>query len=68
VAVPTLAIFGPTDEAKYGPTAPRRRTVRRGLFCAPCEQALCRFSHECMRFIGAEEVYSAAAELLEAAG
>ncbi len=66
VGAPTVAIFGPTDEAKYGPTAPRRRTVRRRLFCAPCEQPLCRFSHECMRFISADEVFRAACELLEA--
>ena len=64
VGVPVLAIFGPTDERKYGPTGPQDRVVRRRLFCAPCEQALCRFSHECMRFIPAEEVYAAAVELL----
>ncbi len=63
--VPTVAIFGPTDDAKYGPTAPRSRTIRRRLFCAPCEQALCRFSHECMRFVSADEVYEAARKLLE---
>ena len=63
--IPTVAIFGPTDAAKYGPTAPRSRTVRRTLFCAPCEQALCRFNHECMRFISADEVFNAAKTLLE---
>ena len=62
--VPTLAIFGPTDERKYGPTATHSRTIRRRLFCAPCEQSLCRFSHECMRFITADEVFKAAVELL----
>ena len=62
--VPTVAIFGPTDPAKYGPTAPLNRTIHRRLFCAPCEQALCRFSHECMRFISAEEVFDAAVALL----
>ncbi len=64
--VPTVAIFGPTDERKYGPTAPAHRTVRRRLFCAPCERALCRFNHECMRFITPEEVVRAATELLQA--
>lgn len=64
VGTPTVAIFGPTDEAKYGPTAEPRRTVRRRLFCAPCEQAMCRFNHECMRFISADEVFGAASELL----
>ena len=68
VGAPTVAVFGPTDERKYGPTAPRSRVVRRRLFCSPCEQALCRFSHECMRFIGADEVYDAAKRLLLEAG
>lgn len=66
VQAPTVAIFGPTDADKYGPTAPQSRIVRRRLFCAPCETALCRFSHECMRFISAEEVFAAARELLKA--
>ena len=61
---PTLAIFGPTDELKYGPTAPHHRVIRRQLFCAPCEQPLCRFSHECMRFITPDEVYRAAHAIL----
>jgi len=65
VDAPTIAIFGPTDAAKYGPTSSRHRTIRRTLFCTPCEQALCRFSHECMRFISADEVYRAACELLD---
>ena len=64
VQAPTVAIFGPTDGAKYGPTAPRRRLVRRALCCAPCERPLCRFSHECMRFITPEEVLEAAVVLL----
>jgi len=64
--VPTLALFGPTDAVKYGPTAPISRTIRRRLFCAPCEQSLCRFNHECMRFISADEVFDAACALLDA--
>ena len=63
--VPTVAIFGPTDAKKYGPTSALRSVVRRKLFCAPCEQALCRFSHECMRFVAASEVYQAATDLLD---
>lgn len=66
--VPTVAIFGPTDERKYGPTAPAHRVIRRRLFCAPCERALCRFNHECMRFVGPDEVYQAAQELLRPHG
>ena len=62
--VPTVAIFGPTDERKYGPTAEHARVIRRRLFCAPCEASLCRFQHECMRFVNPDEVYEAAATLL----
>ncbi|MBI4342084.1 MAG: glycosyltransferase family 9 protein [Candidatus Omnitrophica bacterium] len=65
VGAPTVAVFGPTDAGKYGPTAPSSRTIRRRLFCAPCERALCRFNHECMRFITPEDVYDAAKELLQ---
>lgn len=65
VDAPTLAIFGPTDAAKYGPTSSRHRVIRRHLFCTPCEQALCQFSYECMRFVSADEVYRAACELLD---
>jgi lipopolysaccharide heptosyltransferase II len=65
VRVPTLALFGPTDAVKYGPTAPVTRTIRRTLFCSPCEQSLCRFDHECMRFISADDVFEAACALLD---
>jgi ADP-heptose:LPS heptosyltransferase len=64
--VPTVAIFGPTSEVKYGPTSSHHRVVRRRLFCAPCEEAVCRFNHECMRFISPEQVLEAARELLAA--
>ncbi len=66
--VPTIAIFGPTNAMAYGPTSGRHVTIRRRLFCAPCEQALCRFSHECMRFISADEVYEAVKALLSGDG
>jgi ADP-heptose:LPS heptosyltransferase len=65
VGAPVVALFGPTDWRKYGPTGPRDRVIRRRLFCAPCEQALCRFSHECMRFISVDEVVQAASAILE---
>jgi len=64
VHAPVLALFGPTDPRKYGPTGPQDRTLQRKLFCVPCERALCRFNHECMRFLSADEVYDAATTLL----
>ena len=64
VGAPVLALFGPTDPAKYGPTGPRGRVIRRELFCAPCEASLCRYHHECMRFVSSDEVYAAAKAML----
>ncbi|MBI3321472.1 MAG: glycosyltransferase family 9 protein [Candidatus Omnitrophica bacterium] len=68
VGVPTVAVFGPTDAAKYGPTADPSRTIRRRLFCSPCELSLCPLNHECMRFIPPDEVYEAAVTFLEQRG
>lgn len=65
MGVPTVAIFGPTDEQKYGPRDPRSTVIRRSLICAPCELALCPYHHECMMLIEPEEVYSAASKMLE---
>lgn len=65
VGTPTVAVFGPTDERKYGPFAQRRQVMRRNLLCTPCEVSLCRFNHECMRFIQPDEVLRAAFSLLD---
>ena len=61
---PTVAVFGPTDERKYGPRAPGSAVVRRALVCAPCELSFCPYRHECMEWITADEVYAAAAKVL----
>lgn len=67
MGVPSVAIFGPTDEKKYGPRNPRSAVIRRTLVCAPCERALCPYGHECMAWVTPDEVYSAAAKILEGA-
>ncbi len=64
MGVPSVAIFGPTDEKKYGPRHPRSVVVRRTMICAPCELALCPYAHECMELIPSEEVYAAAVRIL----
>lgn len=64
VGAPTVAIFGPTDPAKYGPTSKHSRAIQRRLFCVPCEAAQCRYTHECLRFISVEDVLSAAHSIL----
>lgn len=62
--IPTVAIFGPTDEAKYGPRLDRSIVVRRNLVCAPCERALCPYGHECMTGLEVDEVVQAAIKIL----
>ena len=62
--IPTLAIFGPTDPAKYGPRSPRSVALSRKIFCSPCEKAQCRFHHECLEELSPEEVYRKALQLL----
>ena len=64
MGVPAVAIFGPTDEKKYGPRHPRSIVVRRRLVCAPCEKALCPYHHECLQQLDAAEVFSAASKIL----
>jgi len=63
--VPVLAVFGPTDNFKYGPWSDKSRVVKREISCRPCEKALCRFgTMECMRLVRTEELVSAALDLM----
>ncbi len=59
----TLAIFGPTDPKKYGPTHDGSIIIRKELSCAPCEAAQCRENYECMKLISADEVLNGARKL-----
>ena len=55
--IPTLAIFGPTNELKYGPWSDNCAVVKKEIFCRPCEKAQCRFGTlECMSLIKTEDV------------
>ena len=64
MGAPTLALFGPTEEKKYGPRLANSMVVRRRLVCAPCEKALCQYNHECMTGLETQEVYDAAVRVL----
>ncbi len=62
---PTVAIFGPTDEKRYGPRGPDARVIRKDLFCSPCGLAQCPYKHECLKYISVEEVFKACIMLLK---
>ena len=64
VNAPTVAIFGPTDPAKYGPLSSKSVVIKKGLSCSPCEKALCDKDLECMILLDADEVYRACEKLL----
>lgn len=62
---PTISIFGPTDDAKYGRSGDRRRVVRLHLDCTPCEKARCRLPKRiCLDDLPAESVIKASEEVL----
>ncbi|NQT22192.1 MAG: glycosyltransferase family 9 protein [Candidatus Omnitrophica bacterium] len=65
VNIPTIAIFGPTDEKKYGPLADRSIVLRKKLKCTPCEKAQCEYNYECMRKITVDDAFKAVKEIVK---
>ena len=65
VGAKVLAIFGPTDPKKYGPTGGLDAVMNKRLHCAPCETAECAYNYECMTSIDAGEVFDAARMMIE---
>ena len=72
VGTPIVAVFGPSDPARYAPQGPLDRVVRIDLPCAPCNRirlppARCA-GHipDCLAGIDADRVYDAAAAALDA--
>jgi len=70
VGTPIVAIFGPSDPARWGPLSPSARVVRVDLPCSPCNRIRVPprrcVGHvpDCLAAIGAGRVYEAAVELL----
>ncbi len=65
VGVKVLALFGPTDPKRYGPTGEFDIFINKELSCAPCEKATCKYSYECMRLILPDTVFNTAKMMLE---
>jgi len=66
VGTPVVAVFGPSDPARYGPRGPYDRIVRIDLPCSPCNRirqppARCvGHTPDCLALIGQERVLEAA--------
>ncbi|MDO8535490.1 MAG: glycosyltransferase family 9 protein [Candidatus Omnitrophota bacterium] len=65
VGAKVLAIFGPTDPGKYGPTGEFDAVINKKLFCSPCEVAACKYGHECMKLVSSDEVLDRAKMMIE---
>lgn len=65
VGVPTVAIFGATDDTATGPTGPLSRVVREPVDCSPCLLRECPIDHRCMTRVTAERVAETAFSLIE---
>ena len=66
LGVPTVTIFGPTDERATAPAGPLGPGValKHDVFCRPCMLRDCPIDHRCMKRITADTVYASAEALL----
>jgi len=65
LGVPTVTVFGSTDDVTTGPTGPFARIVREPVECSPCLRRECPIDHRCMTRIPASRVTATAFELLK---
>jgi heptosyltransferase-2 len=65
LGIPTVAVFGSTDERVTGPCGPRTRVVKRAVECSPCLLRKCPIDHRCMNAVTIEDVCSVARALLK---
>jgi heptosyltransferase-2 len=65
LGVPTVAVFGPTDERATGPAGPLVKVVRHTVECSPCLKRDCPIDHRCMTRVPASSVAQAMLNLME---
>jgi lipopolysaccharide heptosyltransferase II len=72
LGTPLVAVFGPSDPARWGPWSADSLVVRAGIPCSPCNRIRrppdrCRGRvPDCLAAVSADRVYEAAAKLLGA--
>jgi len=64
LGVPTVAVFGSTDDNVTGPYGPHTRIVKHPVECSPCLLRECPIDHRCMTRVLVEDVCRAARELM----
>jgi heptosyltransferase-2 len=68
LGVPTVTVFGATDDTTTGPTGPWARIVREQVECSPCLLRACPIDHRCMTRVTTERVTEVALRLWEEGG
>jgi heptosyltransferase II len=64
LGVPSVTVFGPTDETATGPSGAHARLLREPVECAPCKLRECPIDHRCMTRVTAGRVVEEAAKLV----
>jgi len=64
LGIPSVTVFGSTDDVTTGPTGALARIVREAVDCSPCLLRECPIDHRCMTRIPARRVTEAAFGLL----
>ena len=62
--VPSITVFGPTDETGTGPCSTTAHLTREPVECAPCKKRECPIDHRCMTRVGTERVVETAFHIL----
>ena len=65
VGTRTIAIFGPTNPETTRPFSDNAQVIRKVVDCSPCMLRDCPIDHRCMEWIGVDEVFAAASEILD---
>jgi heptosyltransferase-2 len=65
MGVPVVALFGPTDERKWGPWGEGHTVITKRLSCHPCKPHKCA-DNECMKQISVEDALLAVEKHLSA--
>lgn len=64
LGIPTVAVFGATNDATTGPMSESARVVRHDVDCSPCLLRECPIDHPCMKGVKGDVVVQQALELL----
>lgn len=64
LGIPTVVVFGATDDEATGPTGDWSRVVRHTVECSPCLLRECPIDHRCMTRVTANQVVAAARGLV----